>query len=136
MTDTGADPVQIYKVIEMMVSVTARDGTARRAAIPGFKVAGKTGTSRKHIEAVRDPVTKKIIRKSGYSTNQYYTSFAGFVPAHDPRLVMVITVDNPEKGSGGGLVAAPVFRSTMERALRYYNVQPTEYVPEPKVGRR
>ena len=136
MTDTGADPVQIYKVIEMMVSVTAKDGTARRAAIPGFKVAGKTGTSRKHIEAVRDPVTKKIIRKSGYSTNQYYTSFAGFVPAHDPRLVMVITVDNPEKGSGGGLVAAPVFRSTMERALRYYNVQPTEYVPEPKVGRR
>lgn len=135
-TDTGADPVQLYKLIDMMISVTARDGTARRAAIPGFQVAGKTGTSRKNIPAVRDPVTKKIIRKSHYAEGQYFTSFAGFVPAHAPRLVMVITVDNPKKGSGGGVVAAPVFRSTMERVLRYLNVQPTEYVPEPKIGRR
>lgn len=135
-TDTKADPVQIYKLIDMMISVTARDGTARRAAIPGFQVAGKTGTSRKIIPAVRDPVTNKIIRKSHYAEGQYFTSFAGFVPAHAPRLVMVITVDNPKKGSGGGVVAAPVFRSTMERILRYLNIQPTEYVPEPKIGKR
>ena len=134
--ETGADPVQLYKLIDMMISVTAKDGTARRAAIPGFQVAGKTGTSRKNIEALKDPVTGKIIRKSGYSTSEYYTSFAGFVPAHDPRLVMVITVDNPRGGKGGGAVAAPVFRRTMERALRYLNVQPTEPFPEPVVGRR
>ena len=133
--ESGADPVQLRKLIDMMVSVTAKDGTARRAAIPGFQVAGKTGTSRKNIEAVRDPVTKKIIRKSGYAENQHYTSFAGFVPAHAPRLVMVITVDNPKNGHGGGLVAAPVFKNVMERSLRYLNVQPTEPYPEPKVGR-
>ena len=133
--ETGADPVQLYKLIDMMVSVTARDGTARRAAIPGFQVAGKTGTSRKNIEALKDPVTGKIIRKSGYARDQYYTSFAGFVPAHEPRLVMVITVDNPKGGKGGGAVAAPVFKRTMERALRYLYVQPTEPFPEPAVGR-
>ena len=120
----------------MMVSVTARDGTARRAAIPGFQVAGKTGTSRKNIEAVRDPVTGKIIRKSGYSANQYYTSFGGFVPAHEAQLVMVVTVDNPKGGSGGGAVAAPIFQRTMERALRYLNVQPTEPVILPRSRQR
>ena len=131
-TETGADPEQLYKVIDMMVSVTARDGTARRAAIPGFQVAGKTGTSRKNIQAVKDPVTGKILRKSGYSTNQYYTSFGGFVPAHEAKLVMVVTVDNPKGGSGGGAVAAPIFQRTMERALRYLNVQPTEPVLMPR----
>ena len=134
--ETGADPEQLYKVIDMMVSVTARDGTARRAAIPGFQVAGKTGTSRKNIEAVRDPVTGKIIRKSGYSANQYYTSFGGFVPAHEAQLVMVVTVDNPKGGSGGGAVAAPIFQRTMERALRYLNVQPTEPVILPRSRQR
>ena len=134
--ETGADPEQLYKVIDMMISVTARDGTARRAAIPGFQVAGKTGTSRKNLEAVRDPVTKKIIRKSGYADNQYYTSFGGFVPAHEAKLVMVVTVDNPKGGSGGGAVAAPIFQKTVERALRYLNVQPTEPVILPRSRRR
>lgn len=124
---TGTDPEQLHKLINMMVMVTQPGGTARKAAIPGFLVAGKTGTSRKNIPAVRDPVTKKIIRKSHYADNQYYASFAGFVPAHDPRLVMVITLDNPKGASYGGTVAAPAFRNTMERTLRYLNVQPTEY---------
>ena len=124
--ETGADPVELYKLIDMMIMVTQPGGTARNAAIPGFQVAGKTGTSRKNIPAVRDPVTKKIIRKSHYADNQYYASFAGFVPAHDPRLVMVITLDNPKGASYGGTVAAPAFRNTMERTLRYLNIQPTE----------
>ena len=63
--------------------------------IDRFGTLNLTGTSRKNIPAVRDPVTKKIIRKSHYAEGQYFTSFAGFVPAHAPRLVMVITVDNP-----------------------------------------
>jgi cell division protein FtsI/penicillin-binding protein 2 len=127
-TDSGADPVHLYKLIDMMISVTEKGGTARQAAIPGFQVAGKTGTSRKNIEAVRDPVTKKIIRKSHYSLTEYYASFAGFVPAHEPRLVMVVTVDRPRGSMYGGTAAAPVFRRTMERTLRYLNIQPTEPV--------
>ena len=126
MVDSGADPVQLYKLIDMMISVTGKGGTARQAAIPGFQVAGKTGTSRKNIPALRDPVTKRIIRKSHYASNQYYASFAGFVPAHEPRLVMVVTLDNPKGASYGGTVAAPAFRNTMERTLRYLNIQPSE----------
>lgn len=134
--DSGADPVQLYKLIEMMISVTEKGGTARQAAIPGFQVAGKTGTSRKNMPAVRDPVTKKIIRKSYYAPGMYYASFAGFVPAHDARLAMVVTVDNPKGASYGGTVAAPVFRGTMERTLRYLNIQPTEPLLAPRKNPR
>ncbi|MBE6385864.1 MAG: penicillin-binding protein 2 [Lentisphaerae bacterium] len=126
--DSGTDPVQLYKLIDMMISVTGKGGTARKAAIPGFQVAGKTGTSRKNIQAVKDPVTGKILVKSHYAAGQYYASFAGFVPAHDPRLAMVITLDNPKGASYGGVVAAPAFKNTMERTLRYLNIQPTEPV--------
>ncbi len=129
---SGADPVELYKLIDMMIMVTRPGGTAVKAGIPGFQVAGKTGTSRKNIEAVRDPKTKKILVKSHYASNQYYASFAGFVPAHDPRLVMVITLDNPRGASYGGIVAAPAFSRTMERCLRYFNVQPTEPLPAKK----
>jgi cell division protein FtsI/penicillin-binding protein 2 len=79
-------------------------------------------------------VTKKIIAKSRYADGQYYASFAGFVPAHDPRLVMVVTLDNPKGASYGGIVAVPTFKKTMERTLRYLNIQPTE--PELSLPRK
>jgi cell division protein FtsI/penicillin-binding protein 2 len=123
---TFENPRMVKELVEMLISVTGREGTARQAAIPGFQVAGKTGTSRKNIPAVRDPATGKIIRKSHYAANQYYASFAGFVPAHEPRLVMVVTLDNPKGASYGGTVAVPAFRNTMERTLRYLNIQPSE----------
>jgi len=130
--ETGADPAALYRLIDMMIMVTRPGGTAVKAGIPGFQVAGKTGTSRKNIEAVKDPKTGKILVKSHYASNQYYASFAGFVPAHDPRLVMVITLDNPRGASYGGIVAAPAFSKTMERCLRYFDIQPTEPMPEKK----
>ena len=125
-SDSGADPVQIYKLIDMMISVTEKQGTGRRGAIPGFQVAAKTGTSKKLLEGKKDPVTGKYITKGKYSDTDYYASFAGFVPAHDPRLVMVVTVDTPRGVTGGGAAAGPIFRRTMERTLRYLNIQPTE----------
>ena len=101
------------QLVEMLCTVTAKDGTGKRAAIPGYEVAGKTGTARKHLP------------KLGYSGGAYYTSFAGFVPAKHPELVMVITVDHPRgKGVGGGTVAAPVFRRTMERVLKVMLIPP------------
>ena len=123
--DSGTDPVELYKLIDMMITVTERGGTAKVAAIPGFQVAGKTGTSRKLIEGVKDPVTGKR-SKGRYSDTDYYATFAGFVPAHDPRLVMVVTFDTPRGTIYGGVAAGPVFRKTMERTLRYLNIQPTE----------
>ena len=100
------------QLVEMLCTVTAKDGTGKRAAIAGYEVAGKTGTARKHSPG------------KGYAGG-YYTSFAGFVPAKHPELVMVITVDQPRgKNLGGSTVAAPVFHNTMERVLRVLIVPP------------
>lgn len=76
--------------------VTERDGTGRRARIDGLDVAGKTGTAQKP-------------EAGGYSSTNYVASFAGFMPAEDPAVSMVIVVDEPRGHTGGGRVAAPVF---------------------------
>jgi cell division protein FtsI (penicillin-binding protein 3) len=102
------------KVRAMMETVVSVKGTARRAAIEGYRVAGKTGT------------TKKAVR-GGYASRRYQAVFAGMAPASRPRFVMVVMVDEPRgKYYYGGLVAAPVFASVMEGALRLFNVPPDE----------
>ena len=101
----------------MLMSVTAKDGTGRQAAVEGYEVAGKTGTSQKLIW---DPV-----RRKNYYGNRYRATFCGFVPARRPELVMVVTFDGVSGARhGGGNVAAPVFQRTMSRVLRLLNVQP------------
>ena len=93
--------------------VNASKGTAKaaRVNVNGKLIAGKTGTSRKYMPELK-----------GYSTSKYYASFVGFAPAHDPRLVMLVTFDSPKGSIYGGTVAAPVFKQTMERTLRYMNI--------------
>lgn len=112
-------PVEGYRVIEqhhansivqMLEKVTQPGGTAKTAAIDGYRVAGKTGTSRRN-----NP-------KGGYYTDQYRTVFAGIAPVSDPRLVVVILVEDPQKQHYAGQVAAPVFHNVMQEALRLYNV--------------
>jgi cell division protein FtsI/penicillin-binding protein 2 len=117
VTEPYAPQVQLFErkeaheqLVDMLATVTETGGTATRAAIPGYKVAGKTGTSRKGYS------------KKGFS-GFYYTSFAGFVPAKDPKIVMTIMVDSPKgRRPGGGSVAAPVFARAAERILKYMNV--------------
>ncbi len=99
-------------VRKMMEAVVSAEGTAPRAAVAGYRVAGKTGTVKKSISG-------------GYSDDRYTAIFAGIAPASDPRLVMVVMVD--ELGAGkyyGGQVAAPVFAKVMAGALRLLNVAP------------
>jgi cell division protein FtsI (penicillin-binding protein 3) len=104
---------------EMLVAVTEGEGTGVEAAIPGFKVAGKTGTAQKI-----DPATHK------YSDTHYVASFTGFVPAEKPRLVISVVLDDPMGGThAGGSVAGPVFRRVGEMALRYLGVTPRGTVP-------
>lgn len=104
---------------EMLVSVTEGEGTGVEAAIPGFKVAGKTGTAQKI-----DPATHK------YSDTHYVASFTGFVPADRPRLAIAVVLDEPLGGThAGGWVAGPVFRRVGESALRYLGVTPRGTVP-------
>ena len=106
-------PEALKALIEMMITVTQNGGTAVQAHVRGYDVAGKTGTSRKHGG-----------RKVGYLPGQYYASFAGFVPAKNPRMVMVITADHPRGASYGGVVSGPIFARTAERVLKLLNVPP------------
>lgn len=96
-------------IIAMMKSVTEQGGTGTAAAINGYHVAGKTGTSRRASPT------------GGYS-NEYRNIFAGIAPASNPRFVVAILVEDPKKGKYAGQTVAPVFAKVMQETLRLYNV--------------
>jgi cell division protein FtsI (penicillin-binding protein 3) len=102
----------------MMESVVADGGTAPLADIPGYRVAGKTGTANRV-----DPTTG---RYSGYTS-----SFIGMAPADDPQLVVSVTLQNPRNGHYGGVVAGPVFKNVMSFALQSLRIPPTGERPRP-----
>jgi len=107
-------------VLSMMEGVVSREGTAIKAKIPGYRVAGKTGTMKK-------------LGADGYLDDKYLSVFAGVVPVSQPRLVGVVLLDDPSSGEYyGGAVAAPVFSSVMSEALRLLNIAPDE-VKDPAV---
>jgi cell division protein FtsI (penicillin-binding protein 3) len=100
------------QVRNMLKGVVSKVGTAPRASVHGYTVAGKTGTVKKAIAG-------------GYSEDKYLGIFAGMAPASDPKLVMVVVIDEPKAGDYyGGLVAAPVFSRVMTGALRLMNIAP------------
>ncbi|MDH5525932.1 MAG: penicillin-binding protein 2 [Nitrospirota bacterium] len=101
------------KLRDALVAVTEADGTAPKAALPGYRVAGKTGTAQKARSEGR-----------GYAKGKYVASFLGMVPADNPRLVMLVVVDEPEGRYYGGTVAAPVFRAVAGPALHYLGIHP------------
>lgn len=96
----------------MMESVVSDNGTAPSAAIPGYRVAGKTGTAQRV-----DPITGKY---SGYTA-----SFIGFAPADSPRYVINVTLQRPRNGHYGGLLCGPVFKKVMTFVLQSEHVAPT-----------
>lgn len=101
-------------VRRMLESVVSRQGTAPRAAVPGYRVSGKTGTAKKSIAG-------------GYAKDRYQAVFAGMIPAGQPRLAMVVMIDEPSAGDYyGGLVAAPVFAEVMAGAMRLLNIAPDD----------
>lgn len=105
------------QIVSMMKAVTEEGGTAKIAAVPGFSVAGKTGTAEKVINRVY--------------TKKYVASFVGFVPADNPRFVLLVTADEPRgKFRYGGSVSGPFFSSISERSLKYLNVKPEVPVDE------
>ncbi|MFC6204784.1 peptidoglycan D,D-transpeptidase FtsI family protein [Psychrobacter urativorans] len=101
---------QAMDIVKMLEAVTEIGGTAKAAAIDGYRVAGKTGTSR------------RINPDGGYYTDQYRNVFAGMAPASNPKLVGVILIEDPRGQIYAGLTAAPVFHNVMKEALRLYNV--------------
>jgi cell division protein FtsI (penicillin-binding protein 3) len=114
-------PETARTLTEMMVNVVA-NGTGRQAAIPGYDVAGKTGTAQK-----MDPATKRYSRAPGV------LSFVGFVPADDPRLTMIVLLDEPKNEKWGSEAAAPMFAAIGREALRHLNVPPRDSSPVPIV---
>jgi cell division protein FtsI (penicillin-binding protein 3) len=108
------DPGIARQVAAMLETVTGPEGTGKAARVENYRVAGKTGTSRKASAA-------------GYAS-RYIASFAGFAPVSDPRLVAVVVVNDPSGDQYyGGLVAAPLFASVMEGALRLMDVPPDDF---------
>ena len=105
-------PQTVDKVVSMLTAVVSDEGTGSRAAIPGYSVAGKTGTVHKSS-------------KGGYEEDKYISVFAGMAPASDPKLVLVVMVNQPNRGVYfGGEVAAPIFSKIMGGALRILNISP------------
>src|SRR3990172_8794151 len=102
-----------HLLASMLKEVTNAGGTGTMASVEGFEVAGKTGTAQ-----------KADLAHGGYAAGKRVGSFVGFVPADDPRLVVLVLVDEPEVNVYGGVVAAPGFRNIARGALRHLAAPP------------
>ena len=113
------------KITSALKDVVSKQGTAQKAAVPGFRVAGKTGTA------------QKVDPRGGYLSGRYVTSFVGFMPADDPRFTLLVLLDDPTRKEGevfGGTVAGPVFSRMAEKVARYMDLRPTEPIPTQHVS--
>jgi membrane peptidoglycan carboxypeptidase len=114
-------PAAARTMLSIMRGVTEQGGTAKQAAIEGYTVGGKTGTAQK-------------VANGHYDPTKWVSSFVGVVPAEDPRLAIMVIVDEPQGGHLGGAVAAPIFKQIAEPALRYLHVPPTAPIASKGTG--
>jgi cell division protein FtsI/penicillin-binding protein 2 len=115
-------PATAKKMRDALHKVTLEGGTATRAAVPGYKVCGKTGTAVRHDH-----------KRGGYIHGTYVVSFAGFMPADDPAFVCYVVIDDPkttEVSRYGGTIAAPIFAKIATRLAAYMNLTPTEPIED------
>ena len=103
---------RMARELMIMLKDVVAEGTGQYAAIPGYEVAGKTGTAQKPDS------------HGGYATGRYVASFVGIVPASRPRIVVLVTVDEPQGAIFGGVVAAPAFQQIARFDLQYLEVPP------------
>jgi cell division protein FtsI (penicillin-binding protein 3) len=133
--DGSVEEIQPFLIRQVVSPETARTltsiftevvkrGTGQAAAVPGSPVAGKTGTA------------QKLDRQTGrYSRTKVVASFVGYVPADNPRLAILVLIDEPETSAWGGTVAAPVFREIAQEVLSYLGIPPVDARDE-RVARR
>lgn len=105
-------------MVEALKTVVSAEGTAPKAALDHYKVAGKTGTAQK--------------AENGVYVNKFFSSFIGFFPADDPQLCISVTLDEPKQGHYGGAVAGPIFKQIAEAAANYLNIRPDD--PDPSAS--
>ena len=108
---------QMVGVLETVVT----EGTGKEAAVPGYNVAGKTGTAQKARTDGR-----------GYAAGKYVASFSGFLPAENPQLLIIVTVDEPKGNIYGGSVAAPAFSTIARFAVAHLKIPPSPIRPRPE----
>lgn len=113
-------PLTARQVSAMLRLAVQKGGTATRAEVVGYPVAGKTGTAQKVVRGGR-----------GYAEGKYVASFLGFAPYHDPELSVLVVLDEPKNGYYGGKVATPAFKEIMEKALPLLDIPPSEDQGDP-----
>jgi cell division protein FtsI (penicillin-binding protein 3) len=101
------------QLAQMLEGVLAPGGTASEVSVPGYTLAGKTGTA-------------EVAVNGGYSESKFVASFVGFAPAQDPQLLVAVVVDQPQGSYYGGVVAAPAFGEIAEFALPYLEIPPDQ----------
>jgi cell division protein FtsI (penicillin-binding protein 3) len=107
------------QMLIVLESVISRHGTAAAAEVPGYRVAGKTGTAKK-------------VGIGGYQKHHYTSSFVGIAPLTNPRYLVAVVIHDPQgKNYYGGLVSAPVFERIMEATLRLFDVSPDSPLSPP-----
>jgi cell division protein FtsI (penicillin-binding protein 3) len=122
-TDVGAGTRVVSadtakKVVGMLEGAVGEEGTGNSASVPGFRVAGKTGTA------------DDLAAEAATHTKQYTSSFIGMAPAEDPQVVLAVTLQHPQTDYFGGTVAAPVFSSVMSYALQQRDITPSGTKPD------
>ncbi len=113
-------PLTARQIAAMLRMAVQRGGTATRAEVEGYPVAGKTGTAQKVGDGEKT-----------YTAGKYVASFLGFAPYHDPQLCVMVVLDEPKNGYYGGTVATPAFKEIMENALPLLDLPPTEGKGDP-----
>jgi cell division protein FtsI (penicillin-binding protein 3) len=104
------------EMVKALKTVVSSEGTAPKAALEHYTVAGKTGTAQK-------------VENGVYVTGKYFSSFVGFFPADNPELCVAVALDEPKQGYYGGQTAAPIFKQIAERAANYLNIRPEDGEP-------
>jgi cell division protein FtsI (penicillin-binding protein 3) len=107
----------------MMETVTQPGGSGTRAAIKGFRVAGKTGTAQKFD-----------LDEGSYSSEAFIASFVGFAPSRNPAITAIVIVDEPKENIYGGVVAAPIWADMVSKTLKYLNIPALEQEVVPDEG--
>ena len=109
------------QMVTALKTVVSPEGTAAKAALEHYTVAGKTGTAQKSGGS------------AGYLPGKYFASFIGFFPADKPEVCISVVMDEPKQGYYGGQIAAPIFRQIAEKVANYLNIRPEdgEVLPPP-----
>lgn len=112
---------EVSRIAQRMMARVVSDGTGKQAQVPGYRVAGKTGTAQKVIGG-------RVVQ------GVYIASFVGFAPVPDPAVAMMVNIDEPQGAFYGGQVAAPVFGRLMRQILRYLKIPPNQPIRRPSPG--